>query len=209
MRTFYSRNPKFMRHMWNTLVQPHVDYCSQLWSPSEGMELEKIENLLKSYTAKIPSVKHLNYWDRLTSLRMNSEQRRLERYKIIYTWKILERLVPNCGIIEVNESTRLGRICILPNLVGKTNTRKLRCNSFQYTGPKLFNALPKIIRNLTNMGIQDFKVHLDKYLSVIPDQPKIATMMPICLTASAKPSNSLIDWIPVLSRESRWRTPGA
>ena len=29
-RTFYTREPKFMRHMFNTLVQPHIDYCSQL-----------------------------------------------------------------------------------------------------------------------------------------------------------------------------------
>ena len=29
MRTFFPRDPDFMRHMYNTLVQPHLDYCSQ------------------------------------------------------------------------------------------------------------------------------------------------------------------------------------
>ena len=61
LRTFFSRNQKFMRHMWNTLVQPHVDYCSQLWAPGSGTELEKIEGLLRTFTSKIPAVKHLSY----------------------------------------------------------------------------------------------------------------------------------------------------
>jgi hypothetical protein len=81
-----------------------------LWSPQEGPQLDKIEKLLKNFTAKIPSLKLLPYWERLKCLRMNSEQRRLERYKVIYVWKILQGLVPNCGIeaIESQTSARLG-----------------------------------------------------------------------------------------------------
>ena len=30
LRTFYCRNPRFMRKMYNELCQPHLDYCSQL-----------------------------------------------------------------------------------------------------------------------------------------------------------------------------------
>ena len=111
LRIFYCRDQHFLRHMFNTLIQPHIDYCSQLWTPQEGPQLDKVEKLLKNFTAKIRSVKHLPYWERLISLRMISEQRRLERYKIIYVWKILHKLVANCGI-EVNDSTtseRLGR----------------------------------------------------------------------------------------------------
>ena len=41
-RSFYCKEGWFMRHMWNTLVSPHTDYCNQLWSPKEGPELEKV-----------------------------------------------------------------------------------------------------------------------------------------------------------------------
>ena len=99
-RTFYSRNPKFMRHMWNTLAQPHGDYCSQLWAPSCGSDLEKLNGLLHIFTARIPSLRNLNYWERISQLKMNSQQRRIERYRIKYTWKILKNKVPNCGINE-------------------------------------------------------------------------------------------------------------
>ena len=95
MRTFNSRNTFLMKFMWNSLVQGHVDYCSQLYFPTQSPELQSLENLLKTYTKKIPEASHLNYWSRLKHLKMYSQQRRAERYKIIYTWKIIEGLVPN------------------------------------------------------------------------------------------------------------------
>ena len=114
-RTFYNRSPRFMKHMYNTLVQPHIDYCSQLWAPAEGGELERLEGCLRTFTSKVPAVQHLPYWGRLKELKMNSEQRRLERYKIIYTWKVIEGLVPNCGIYETEkENERTGRKCKMP-----------------------------------------------------------------------------------------------
>ena len=52
-RTFYTRNPEFMRFIFNSLVQPHIDYCSQLWIPQEGPNLDKIEKLLRDFSRKI------------------------------------------------------------------------------------------------------------------------------------------------------------
>ena len=66
-------------------------------------------------TSKIREVRHLNYWDRLTYLQMTSQQRRLERYRILYVWKVLEGLVPDCKI-EVTANNRLGRMCVIPPL---------------------------------------------------------------------------------------------
>ena len=209
LRTFYSRNQTFLRHMWNTLVQPHLDYCGQLWAPSDGGELEKQEGLMRSFTSKIPSIKHMNYWERLLALRLNSQQRRIERYRIIYTWKILEDLVPNCGISESAANERLGRLCVVPKLVGSTQVRNLRSNSFQVTGPNLFNAIPKKIINLRGIGVDEFKEHLDTYLKEIPDQPKVAGMTPTAMTTTAVPSNSLLQWIPLVTREAAWRRHGA
>ena len=44
---------------------------------------------------------------------MYSLQRRRERYRIIYTWKILENLVPNInGCFKYKDHPRLGRMCV-------------------------------------------------------------------------------------------------
>ena len=100
LRTFSSRQTTFLKFLFKTLVQGHVDYCSQLYFPGQSSELEAIEEIQKSFTKKIPEVNHLNYWERLSHLKMYSQQRRAERYRIIYTWKVLEGLLPNCGIKE-------------------------------------------------------------------------------------------------------------
>ena len=164
-RTFYSRNPNIFRHMWNTLVQPHADYCSQLWAPSFGSDLEKLDGLLRSFTARIPLIRHLNYWERISHSKMNSQQRRIERYKIIYTWKISENVVPNCGIETIAENNRQGRMCKKPPLSGSAKTKTLRSHSFPVVGPSLFNSLPKEIRNLTKISKEDFKCKLDSFLT--------------------------------------------
>ncbi|KAG1702082.1 Importin-5 [Nymphon striatum] len=39
-------------------------------------------------------------WEQLKDLRLNSLQRRRERYLIIYTWRMLERQVPNIGMVQ-------------------------------------------------------------------------------------------------------------
>ena len=201
LRTFYNRSGHFMRHMFNSLAQPHADYCSQLWTPGEGGDLEKLEGVLRTFTSKIPSVKHLDYWQRLVQLKMNSQQRRTERYKIIYIWKIFENMAPNCGVEIQNEAnTRNGRTFKVRKLKGPTKVRTLRDSSFQCAAPRLFNVLPKQIRNLTNISICEFKEHLDQYLSRVPDEPKVSGMTPSCLTPEARPTNSLVHWIPYLQR---------
>ena len=147
----------------------------------------KIEKLLKDFTARIPEVSEMNYWERLKHLKMNSEQRRIERYKIIYVWKVLERLVPDANLVLANtESDRVGRKCKIPPL--KLKERKKREESFQVAGPMLFNCLPKEIRNLKNVGVQEFKEVLDCFLSSLPDEPKIGGANPL----NSEKSNSII-----------------
>ena len=140
LRTFKSRNPLFMKQLWKQLVQPHVDYCSQLYMPVNGGKLSELENLQRNFTSRIPSAKQLDYWTRLKELQLLSQQRRLERYRIIYVWKVIEGLTPNCGLIS-SEHIRLGRLCEIPALKNKSSRKiqTLRENSFQVHGPKLFN----------------------------------------------------------------------
>ena len=70
----------------------------------------------------------------------------------------------------------------------KLKERKKREESFQVAGPMLFNCLPKEIRNLTKVGVQEFKEHLDCFLSSLPDEPKIGGAIPL----NAEKSNSII-----------------
>ena len=62
-----------------------------------------------------------------------------------------------------------------------------------YAGPRLFNAMPKAIRNKKNCCLEDFKLLLDTYLEMVPDEPKTPSLIP-CATnlLSGKQTNSII-----------------
>ena len=204
-KTFNTRETYFMKFMWKTLVQGHIDYCSQLYLPSKTSELQKLENLQKWYTKRIPEVRNLNYWQRLGALHMYSQQRRLERYRIIYTWKILEGLAPNCGL-EFHSHERRGRQVKVPQLKGSQSVRTLRDQSFQVNGPQLFNCLSLKLRNTSKVSVDEFKEKLDQFLEKIPDEPNVEGLVPTaCNQFNASPSNSIIDQVRRLTE----RRPGA
>ena len=117
----------------------------------------------------------------------------MERYRILYVWKIMKEIVPNCGLTFSDDNSRRGLECNIPVLKGPKGVQTLREKSFQIHGAKLFNALPKNLRNSKVTNIEDFKYLLDKYLESIPDEPKVGEYIPTaCDQMTMKPSNSLI-----------------
>ena len=198
LRTFRDRSHSLMLTTWKSLVLPILDYCSQLWSPQKKGEIQQIEDIQRSFTRKIHSHGRESYWERLSNLHLYSLERRRERYKIIYVWKALEGMVPNFTVedsqIKCQTSLRFGRQCVIPRVTRTATDRiqSLREGSLSVNGPKLFNMLPQKLRNMTNVGLPKFKEELDKFLSVIPDEP----LCPGYTANRRAESNSLIDMVP-------------
>ena len=113
LRTFRSCSPELMITLWKTLVLPILDYC-----PVRTGLIQQIEDIQKSFTRKIRSEKSGDYRERLNLYGLYSLQRRRKRYRIIYTWKIPENLVPNVGESKIQSisSIRHSRIvvCVVP-----------------------------------------------------------------------------------------------
>ena len=203
LRTFYSRSTLFMKQMFNSIVQPQIDYCSQLWMPQEGRSLEMLEKVLRDFSRRIPELRELSYHDRLRELRMNSQQRRLERYQLIYTWKVMEGLVPNPGLSWSPADTRRGRVCEVPHLQGPPAVRALRCQSFQVSGAKLWNCLPTNLRN-KSCKQEDFKELLDSFLTEVPDEPRASGCVPgACDPHTGRATNTLLH--QAARRRRTWR----
>jgi endonuclease/exonuclease/phosphatase family metal-dependent hydrolase len=197
LRTFYTRRTDIMKQLWKTLVQCHIDYCSQLYMPGNAQNMHSIEKLLYDYTRKIPEVRHEDYWMRLKLLQMSSQERRMERYRIFYIWKILEDKAPNCGVSLAPKNDRLGRKCEIPKLKsnGRMAIQTLREQSFQVNGARLFNRMPKKIREIRS-NKDEFKEALDGFLRRVPDQPRIGTLVPTAVCrVTGRQSNSLLAWV--------------
>ena len=180
MRVFKTRDARPMLTLYRALILPILEYCCQLWCPSEMGLIRQLEGVQRSFTYRIQGMNspELDYWQRLSTLKLYSLERRRERYLIIYVWKILSGLSPNLtgsDKIESYENPRRGRLCHIPRLNRGSTQRvaTLRENSLSIRGPRLFNCLPKNTR--AHVGcIESFKTMLDQFLSTVPDKPCLA-----------------------------------
>jgi len=197
LRSFKSRSKVLMLQLWKSLVIPRLDYCSQLWNPHYAYLIQQLEELQKSFIRRIYGFRDKNYWAALQELGLYSLQRRRERYQAIYLWNILESKVPNIchsdnELIKEQSSinSRRGRTIHVPTL-RRSSFSSIRHHTLPFHGARVFNLLPKYLRNATNISKDVFKSMLDKYLKTVSDQPLIQGYT----YSRQAPSNSLIDMI--------------
>ena len=107
-------------------------------------------------------------------------------------WKIIYNLAPNFTddnlAIQTRRSERRGLECRIPNVIrtASVRVRSLKESSFIVHGPRLFNSLPKDVRNFEG-SLNALENKLDKFLRTVPDKPAL----PHYVQSSA--SNSLLD----------------
>ena len=67
LRTFFSRITPVMITLLKSLVQPKLDYCSQLWSPVDQTSINKLEVVQHHLIDRIQDQRlgGLNYWDKI------------------------------------------------------------------------------------------------------------------------------------------------
>ena len=207
LRTFITREESVMLFLWKQLILSRTEVCCPLWSPMNIGNIQILESVQKTFTKKIGGVEGLDYWQRLSHLQLYSLQRRRERYDIMYVWKIIEGKVPNISSqsnrqIQTYHHVRHGRLCVVPepSRAAKMHIKTLVNNSFVVRALKLFNAVPKYIRKITDCDVAAFKKELDVYIRSLPDEPALpgypATME----------SNSLLHVIPYVQRQ-RFQMP--
>ena len=204
---FYSRDPSFLKFMWNSYIQPILDYSSQLWFPSNQTDIKILEDIFRNYSARAQkdNQENLDFWTRVSRYKIKSQQRRAERFRIICTWKILDKLSPNCGI-SWYYNDRSGRTCTIPIIVQKSldRVKTSKTPSFQYIGSKLFNSIPFVLREMSGCTLNLFKNIFYKYLNLIPDTPLSQKYYPLPSDVfSSHPSNSIIDWSRYLQIPTR------
>ena len=90
----------------------------------------------------------------------------------------MEGLTPNCGVNWSPTEESLGRSCKIPPLKGLASVQTLRKQSFHVSGPRLFNYIPKSIRNLKNCDLSVFKEMFYLFLVKVPDEPKTRSLTP-------------------------------
>ena len=149
---------------------------------------------------KIDGLQNITYWERLKSLGISSVGRRYQRYKCIYVWKIINGHTLNCGL-NWTWDEKHGTLCKTKKIGTYYQTQ--RSNSFQWIAPRLFNALPRSIRDSKDSP-DEFKKKINDFLTNIPDCPLTRDQIPVPMDPfDCTPSNSLIHWIQYLKLGDR------
>ena len=101
-------------------------------------------------------------------------------------------MVPNIDgtighTIKTRKHPRHGTECDIQYLTDRNPAQPLQENAITVFGPRLYNSLPKYLRDIKSVKTENFKFEHDKFLDTIRDQPE----MPNYVTASG--SNSILD----------------
>ena len=165
-----------------------------MWSPFKIGQIQKLDALQWSFLRKIHTADKRNYWETLQSLKLYSTQRRRERYRILYIWKIIEKILPNVNnSVQCYQHIRHGRKCNVKYVRGVAAIKNLKEASLPIRGACLFNVLPKSIRDIKGVSVDVFKNKLDSFLRQVPDEPQI-TGYTVNRRAD---SNSIMDMIKI------------
>ena len=156
----------FVLYIHSLKINVHWDYCSQLSSTAKPTDINSVEAPYQDYFKKVFRVDGLTYWWYLTHLKLQSEQKRHNRYKVIYCYMIVNALVPNPGLTLTQDSRR-------GPLISGMRAKKGCCGWFIYlressshsSGPKLFNCLPRNVHFYASAryGLDVFTFFLDHY----------------------------------------------
>ena len=118
----------------------------------------------------------MNYWERLSHLKLTSLQRRRERYTdtILMMWKLLHNVAPNCSNVTFTKTSRHVTRAIIPSLsrLSSLGNQTLYDSLFAVREPKLWNKVTDSIKAEATFEL--FKVSLSKFLPFIPDYPPIS-----------------------------------
>ena len=71
-RTYTYLDEQSFKYLFQTLglVRPHLEYAAAVWSPYKSGEIEQIENVQRRAMKQIPSLKNMEYNQRLRKLNM-------------------------------------------------------------------------------------------------------------------------------------------
>ena len=174
LSVFSCRDSDVMMTLYKSLVRPRVEFCCPIWDPKKIGDIILLEQVQRHFTAHMKDVQHLNYHERLSTLKLMSLQRRRERYSILHLHKVINNTVTSDLNITTNYNPRRGLNVNIPPILKGTKTRfqTLRDDFFTVSAPQLFNSLPKCIRD--EEKYETFKSKLTAYLLSIPDHPPIS-----------------------------------
>jgi hypothetical protein len=150
-RTYTYLNEQSFKYLFQALVRPHIEYAKAVWSPFKVGDIEKIENVQRRATKQVPTLKNMEYNERLKKLKMP-----IEVFKIIN------------GIYDPLTTVDMFELNTTSNTRGHSKNMKIktsRLNVIKYTFVvrivEIWNSLPESV--IPAKTVKQFEIGLDEH----------------------------------------------
>lgn len=90
--TFLALDKTAFLYLYKSLIRPHLEYASVIWSPTLKRDKDMPEQVQQRATRLVQGLSHLSYSERLASLEIPTLQFRRLRADIIQTFKVLKSI---------------------------------------------------------------------------------------------------------------------
>ena len=97
---------------------------------------------------------------------------------------------------------RHGIQCVIQYLRNRNPAQPPQENAITVFGPRLYNSLPRYLTDIESVKTEKFKFELDKFLELIPDEPKMLNYV------TAVVSNSILDQLTHLMAQLIYQRGG-
>jgi hypothetical protein len=176
-RAFKHLDKEMMTAVIKGLIRPQLEYCNVAWSPMYKKEATMLENVQHRATKLVPELKHMEYEERLKSMKLPSLVYRRHRGDMIETYKYMNKMY---NLEETPLQKQQSQYETRNN--GETLSKEhshlgVRRNFFSQRVPHAWNDLPQEV--VQAPSVNSFKTKLDRHLqhlrykTIFPLVPRI------------------------------------
>ena len=88
-RTFSYMDKEMFLNLYKSMVRPHLEYATQIWSPIYKKDKVILENVQRRATRLVKCVRNKSYQERFTFLGLPTLEYRRERADMVQVFKIM------------------------------------------------------------------------------------------------------------------------
>ncbi|MEW8545255.1 MAG: reverse transcriptase family protein [Candidatus Thiodiazotropha sp.] len=160
-RSFTYLDKDMFVSLYKSLVRPHLEYATTVWSPMFKKDSVILENVQRRATRMVNTISNLSYEDRLKRLGLPSLEYRRLRADMIEVYKILngiEKVDVNKFFTITDSNTTRGNDL---KLFKKRSRLNIRANVFSNRVTNNWNSLPNYV--ILAPSLNAFKSRLNKH----------------------------------------------